>query len=200
MDIGLFGGSFNPPHIAHLIVAETVRDQFGLEQIWWIPSHNPPHKHDSELATAEHRLEMTRRATAENPAFTVSDIEIQREGVSYTVDTLRTLQQEHPEASFWLIIGSDSMRDFDQWHCPDEIVDRVPLIVYKRPGAISSIANPRYSNHVRFADAPLLEVSGTEVRARCRRKRSIRYLVPDAVRDYIRAQNLYAQAEAPAQQ
>lgn len=200
MDIGLFGGSFNPPHIAHLIVAETVRDQFALEQIWWIPSHNPPHKTDGELASADHRLAMTRRATEENPAFTVSDIEIQREGVSYTIDTLRTLQREHPEVSFWLIIGSDSMRDFGQWHCPDEIVERVPLIVYKRPGAISSIADPRYSNHVRFADAPLLEVSGTEVRARCRRNRSIRYLVPDPVRDYIEAHDLYAAAEAPAQQ
>lgn len=200
MDIGIFGGSFNPPHIAHLIVAETVRDQFDLEQIWWIPSLNPPHKEDGQLVSAEHRLAMTRRATEQNPAFEVSDIEIQREGISYTVHTLRALQRDYPDTSFWLIIGSDSLRDFGAWHRPDEITERVPVIVYKRPGAISSIADPRYSNQVCFADAPLLEVSGTEVRARCRKGRSIRYLVPEPVRKYIEKHDLYASAGTPARQ
>ena len=194
--IGLFGGSFNPPHMAHLIVAETVRDQFGLEEIWWIPSHRPPHKSDEELATASHRLAMTEAATADNPAFRVLDIEVQRDGVSYTVETLRALQDAHPRTAFWLIVGSDSLRGFASWHCPDEIVERVPLIVYKRPGAISSIGNPKFANHVRFADAPLLEVSGTEVRARCKKSRSIRYLVPQSVRRYIETHSLYAPATA----
>lgn len=194
MDIGIFGGSFNPPHIAHLVVAETVRDQFGLEEIWWIPSFKPPHKDNVELASAEHRLAMTRRATADNPAFKVLDIEIQRNGVSYTVDTLRVLQDDYPEASFWLIIGSDSLRNFDAWHRPDEIVERVPLIVYKRPGAISSIVEPRFANRVRFADAPLFEVSGTEIRARRQRGRSIRYLVPEPVRQYIEEHDLYTES------
>lgn len=190
--IGLFGGSFNPPHSAHLIVAETVRDQFGLEEIWWIPSYRPPHKSDEELAEAHHRLAMTERATDNNPAFRVLDIEIQRDGLSYTVETLRELQDAYPDTAFWLVIGSDSLRGFGGWHCPEEIVERVPLIVYKRPGAISSIGDPQFANRVRFADAPLLEVSGTEVRARRKKGRSIRYLVPDAVRRYIDEHALYA--------
>lgn len=191
MDIGLFGGSFNPPHIAHCIVAETVRDQFGFEEIWWVPSHRPPHKGEEALASSEHRLAMTECATADHPAFRVCDIEIGREGVSYTVDTLRTLQEEYPDISFGLIIGSDSLRNFGSWHRPDEIIDRVPIIVYKRPGAIASVVEPRFANRVHYVDAPLLEIAGTEIRARYREGRSIRYLVPEPVRTYIEKHGLY---------
>ncbi len=192
MDIGIFGGSFNPPHAAHLIVAETVRDQFGLEAVWWIPSARPPHKPAGELASAAHRLRMTELATASNPAFRVLDAEIRRRGPSYTLDTLRALQEKHPGTAFALIIGSDSLRSFGTWHRPEAIIERVPLIVYKRPGATVSVVAPRFANHVRFADAPLMEVSGTEIRARRRTGRSIRYLVPEAVRTYIDEHALYA--------
>lgn len=191
MDIGLFGGSFNPPHVAHCLVAETVRDQFGFEEIWWVPSHHPPHKTEEELASAKHRLAMTKQAAAVHPAFRVCDIELRREGVSYTVDTLRALQDEYPDVSFWLIIGSDSLRDFGSWHCPNEIMNRVPVVVYKRPGALSSVGESRFANRVHFADAPLLEIAGTEIRARCRKGRSIRYLVPEPVRAYIEEHGLY---------
>jgi nicotinate-nucleotide adenylyltransferase len=192
MTIGLFGGSFNPPHTAHCIVAETVRDQFDLDAIWWIPSHRPPHKEEAGLASSVHRLAMTRLITDEHDAFEASDIEIQREGVSYTVDTLRTVQEDYPDTDFQLILGSDSLRDFGTWHRPEEIVDRVPIIVYKRPGAISSVVDPRFANEVRFADAPLLEIAGTEVRARRRKGRSIRYFVPESVHAYIHEHDLYA--------
>src|SRR5690606_21131049 len=104
MKVGLFGGSFNPPHLAHLIVAELVREQFGLDQVLWIPALIPPHKRESRLASAEHRLEMTRLAVASNPAFAVSDLELRRSGVSYTVDTVRTLQTANPSVSYFLII------------------------------------------------------------------------------------------------
>lgn len=191
MDIGLFGGSFNPPHIAHLIVAEIVRDQFDLDEVWWIPNATPPHKPDEDLAAAPHRLKMTQRAVASNPAFQLCDIEVQREGVSYTVETIRVLQTKYPETNFALILGSDSLDSFAEWHRPEEIADRVPLIVYKRPGAIEAVAERRFANCVRFVAAPVLEVSGTEVRARCRAGRSIRYLVPQSVREYIRTHNLY---------
>lgn len=191
MDIGLFGGSFNPPHIAHLIVAEIVRDQFTLDEVWWIPNASPPHKRNRNLVEVEHRMEMTRLAVESNPNFRVSDVEVKREGVSYTVDTIRTLQETHPKTDFGLIIGSDSLDYFAEWHEPDEILDRVPLIVYKRPGALESVALPRYANRVRYVAAPMMEVSGTEIRARCRKGRSIRYLVPESVRTYIEARGLY---------
>lgn len=191
MDIGLFGGSFNPPHIAHLVVAEIAQDQFGLEEVWWIPNATPPHKSDDELAMVEHRLAMTRQAVADNPTFRLCDIEVQRAGVSYTVETIRALQDRHPETDFGLLIGSDSLDHFENWHRPDEIAERVPLVVYKRPGVIKQAAAPRFANHVHFVSAPVMEVSGTEVRARRRAGRSIRYLVPTAVRTYIEDNDLY---------
>ncbi len=191
MDIGLFGGSFNPPHVAHLIVAEVVRDQFDLTEVWWIPNATPPHKPNDELVAVKHRLEMTRRIVESNPHFRICDLEVQREGVSYTVETLRVLQEQHPDTDFALIIGSDSLDHFAEWHRPDEIAERVPLIVYKRPGAIEAVADPRFANHVRYVAAPVMEVSGTEVRARRRAGRSIRYLVPEVVRTYIETHELY---------
>ena len=199
MDVGLFGGSFNPPHVAHLIVAEIARDQFGLDEVWWIPNANPPHKSHDELAAVEDRLAMTRRAIADNPAFRLCDIEVRRSGVSYTVETLRALQEQHPDTDFGLLLGSDSLDYFAEWHRPDEIADRVPLVVYKRPGVIDEVAAPRFANHVRFVSAPVMEVSGTEIRSRCRKGRSIRYLVPDAVRTYIDDNGLYraTRTEAP---
>ncbi len=191
MDVGIFGGSFNPPHVAHLVVAESVREQFGLREVWWMVSSSPPHKEAEALAPTAHRLAMTRRATEGNPAFRVSELETERAGPSYTVDTLRALQDAHPETDFALIIGSDSLRSFGSWRRPDEIVRRAPLLVYKRPGALVS-APPRFAKRIYYAQAPLLEVSGTEIRTRCRQGRSVRYLVPEAVRAYIRTHALYA--------
>jgi nicotinate-nucleotide adenylyltransferase len=196
MDIGLFGGSFNPPHIAHLVVAEIARDQFGLDEVWWIPNATPPHKSQAQLAAVEHRLAMTRRAVDGNPAFRVCDIEVRRSGVSYTVETVRALQEQHPDRAFALLIGSDSLDHFADWHRPDEIADRVSLVVYKRPGVIEEAAAPRFSNRAYFVSAPVMEVSGTEIRARCQAERSIRYLVPEAVRSYIHEHGLY-RAPAP---
>jgi nicotinate-nucleotide adenylyltransferase len=195
MDIGLFGGSFNPPHVAHLIVAEVVRDQFDLSEVWWIPNATPPHKPDEKLVAVEHRLEMTRRIVKSDSHFRICDLEVQREGVSYTVETLRVLQDQHPDTNFALIIGSDSLDHFAGWHRSDEIAERVPLIVYKRPGAIEAVAAPRFANRVRYVAAPVMEVSGTEIRARRRAGRSIRYLVPDAVRTYIETHDLYRDDE-----
>jgi nicotinate-nucleotide adenylyltransferase len=191
MDIGLFGGSFNPPHVAHLIVAEVARDQFGLDEVWWIPNATPPHKSQDELASVDHRVEMTRRAVADNPAFRLCNIEVERAGTSYTIETVRALQDKHPDTNFGLLIGSDSLDHFGEWHRPEEIAERVPLVVYKRPGVIEVVPEPRFANHVRFVAAPVMEVSGTEIRSRRRAGRSIRYLVPEAVRTYIDKRGLY---------
>ena len=194
MDVGLFGGSFNPPHVAHQIVAEIARDQFDFEEVWWIPNATPPHKSSDELAGVEHRLAMTERIVSEHSAFRLCDIEVKRAGVSYTVETIRALQDRHPETTFGLLIGSDSLDHFANWKCSEEIADRVPLVVYKRPGGIGEVAEPRFANRVHFVSAPVMEVSGTEIRSRCRSGRSIRYLVPDSVRTYIEEHDLYRMA------
>ncbi|WP_022835933.1 nicotinate-nucleotide adenylyltransferase [Salisaeta longa] len=192
MTIGLFGGSFNPPHVAHCIIAEVVRDQFELDEIWWIPNGTPPHKTDRTLASAAHRKAMVQRVTDAHAPFRLCTVEMERDGPSYTVDTLRRLQARHPQHDFHLIIGSDSLDTFASWRAPDEIVERVPLIVYKRPGGLNAVAERRFANRVRYAAAPVLELSSTEVRARRRAGRSIRFLVPDAVQQYITSHDLYA--------
>lgn len=191
MDIGLFGGSFNPPHVAHRIVAEIARDQFELEEIWWIPNATPPHKPSEDLAEVGHRVAMTRRLASSNPTFRLCDIEVERAGISYTVETVRRLQDQYPDTEFGLIIGTDSLDHFAEWHRPEEIVDRVSLIVYKRPGSIEAVPDRRFANHVRYVAAPVMEVSGTEIRARRRAGRSIRYLVPEPVYAYIEEHDLY---------
>ncbi len=196
MQVGIFGGSFNPPHVAHLIVAETLREAFELDRVLWIPSRRPPHKPEDSLVIPKHRLNMTRLATEGNPFFEVSEIELRRDGVSYTVDTVTALQEARPADTFHLLIGGDSLRDFGAWRHPEEIVRRVPLIVYRRPGAGPGSVPSFAADRTRFAEAPLLEVSGTQIRARCRAGRSIRYLVPEPVRAYIEANRLYAGAPA----
>ena len=188
MTIGLFGGSFN------LIVAETIRDRADLDEVWWVPARTPPHKRDQgsrELVAAEHRLAMTERAVASNPAFTVETLELDREGPSYTADTLRIVQERRPEDRFRLIIGSDSLAGLPDWHRPDAIVDRVELLVYPRPGVDLSGVPDRFREAATFADVPLLEISGTAIREDLAAGRSVRYLVPEAVRAYIERHALY---------
>ena len=192
MHVGLFGGSFNPPHIAHLIVAEAVREQGGLDQVLWMPSYQPPHKSSEEMLPAVHRLSMTRLAVEGHSAFAVSELEIDRQGTSYTLDTVKTLQQAHPEHQYSLVLGGDSLQQFHAWHRPEEIIDRLPLIVYHRPGIETRNVAARFLARCRFVTAPLLEISSTDIRARCRNGRSIRYLVPEAVRTYIETHRLYS--------
>lgn len=192
MKIGLFGGTFNPPHLAHLIVAETVCEQCDLDRIWWMPAAVPPHKtNGSHLASPEHRLEMIRRATAGNEAFSVTDVELERSGVSYTVDTLRILQDACEEHSFHLIMGGDMFVDFPSWKAPDEILRRVPLIVYARPGADLSTVPDQYRDAAEIVQTPRLEISGTDIRERLKNNQSCRYRVPDSVLSYIRDEKLY---------
>lgn len=193
MKIGIYGGSFNPPHIAHLVVAEAVRDQFGLDKILWIPGYIPPHKTHLRLVDAEHRLAMVKLATANNPLFDVSNIEIARKGTSFTIDTVLALQQAHPEHTFALVIGEDSLLDFMTWHRPADIAGAVELLVYRRPGRTNESAEALrlFPDRIHFAEAPLLEVSSASIRARLKSGQSIRHLVPDPVFDYITQHGLY---------
>ncbi len=189
--IGIFGGSFSPPHVAHLAVAEAARDQVGLDRVVWIPAATPPHKQGRAIAEAHHRLAMTRLAVAGNEAFEVSDREIARGGVSYTVETLRAVQAAHPETRFHLVLGGDSLAQLSSWREPEEILRRIPLVVYPRPGADLAGVDPAVMARATVLDRPLLDPSSTAIRRLLRAGYSARYLVPDPVLAYIAEHGLY---------
>lgn len=189
--IGIFGGSFNPPHLAHLIVAELVRDQFDLDRILWLPNFQSPLKHAEEVVPPTHRLAMTRLAVKGNDAFRLSEMEIRRGGVSYTIDSLRSLQDADPDVDYSFIIGSDGLAHFESWREPQEILQRVRLIVFPRPGTERVSPPTGFEGRIDFADAPLLEISGTVLRERIRSGKSFRYLVHDSVHAYILENALY---------
>ncbi len=194
--LGVFGGSFNPPHVGHLAVAEAAREQAGLDRVLWVPAATSPFKQGEPMPAAEHRLAMTRLATAGNAAFEVSEVEVRRGGVSYTVDTLRALAAERPDTQWRLVIGGDSLADFVRWHEPEAVAALAPPVVYRRPGdRVDLDALPRWlSDAVTLIEAPALDVSSTAVRALLRAGRSARYLVPDAVLRYASEHGLYAGA------
>ena len=189
--VGLFGGSFNPPHVGHLAVAEAARDEAALDHVLWMPAATPPHKRDDGLPAAEHRLAMTRLATAGHDAFAVSDLELRRAGVSYTVDTLRALRADHPDAEFLLLLGGDSLRQFHTWREPDAILDLAQPLVYPRSGSDLAAVDPSLRRRAILLDRPLLDLSSTDVRGLLRAGRSARYLVPDAVLAYADEHGLY---------
>jgi nicotinate-nucleotide adenylyltransferase len=190
--IGLFGGSFNPPHVAHLAVAEACAEAAGLDAVWWMPTPAPPHKRaDPALAAPEHRLAMVRLAAEGNDRFAVSDVEFRRPGPHYTVDTLRALREERPGDTFALVVGGDSLAAFATWREPEAILERTQLVVYRRPGSDLAGVPDFVRARATVVDGPGLELSGTELRARLAAGRSARYLVPDAVLAYIEAHGLY---------
>lgn len=196
--LGLFGGSFNPPHLAHLVVAELVREQFRLDRIIWIPNYQSPLKCLEDVAPADHRLAMTRLAISHNDRFEVSDVEARQEGVSYTVETIRLLQERHPKVRYSLIVGSDSLASFGAWHEPEEILKRVRLLVFRRSGTSSAPPPAGFEDRVDYADAPLLEISGTTIRRRIYDGATVRYMIPEPVRAYIQEHGLYASDPSPA--
>jgi nicotinate-nucleotide adenylyltransferase len=189
--LGIFGGTFDPVHHGHLILAERACEELRLDTLLFIPAYIPPHKSAGRrIASPERRIEMLRLAIASNPRFRIEDHEIDREGISYTVETLRYLQGEHPDAALTLLIGADNARDFGTWHRPEEIVRMASVAVWERPGSelpreiLPGIPFERI-------DAPLIEISSTEIRERVASGRSIRYLTPEPVVEYIYQHGLY---------
>jgi nicotinate-nucleotide adenylyltransferase len=194
--IGLFGGSFDPPHVAHLAVAEAAREQAQLDRVLWIPAATSPFKAGGESSESGHRLEMVRLAIADNPAFEVDDLEITRGGVSYTIDTIDEITGRHPAAELRLIIGGDSLETFERWREPRRIVEAAPLLVYRRPGGTGGTGGsgdlPDWlAARVSFVEAPAIDLSATHLRRMLASGRSGRYLVPDAVLEYASRQGLY---------
>jgi len=191
MKLGIFGGTFNPPHIGHLIVAEHVCDALRLDNIVFVPAATPPHKALDGIVAAAHRVEMLRRAIQGNPNFDISDIEIARGGVSFTVDTLQQLRDEHPSDEFFLLIGMDNLPEFPTWRSPERILELATVVVMTRPGFAANDVPPDLKGRVRICPVPTIGIASSEIRARVKEGKSIRYLVADPVRDYIHHHNLY---------
>ena len=191
MKLGFYGGRFDPPHIGHLLVAEGARAALGLDKLLFIPSKAPPHKGTEASATA--RYEMTLLATADNPHFQVSALELQREGVSYTVDTVETLLETYPTAEMFYLTGVDAYRDIATWQRARDLVEKVQMVAYPRPGYSLDGLEPYFLEHVQLLELPLFEVSSTVLRQRLRTGESVRYLLPDAVAAYLAKHGVYEQ-------
>jgi nicotinate-nucleotide adenylyltransferase len=188
--IGIFGGSFDPPHIGHLIIAELAQEQLSLDEVLFVPAFVPPHKAGSHASTALDRLTMIRLAVRGNPLFHVSDIEIRRKGISYTVDTVAALRRRYRGGGLFLIIGGDSLKQFWSWRSPLTILANASLAVYARPGH-ERPAKGHAGVRVHCLAGPLLQISSTDIRKRMAAGKSVRYFVPEAVRSYIRLHRLY---------
>lgn len=190
--LGLFGGTFNPPHLAHLAIAEAMGDALGLEQVLWMPAAASPFKvGDPAAVSAEHRLAMVRLATADNPRFAVSDLELRRAGVSYTVDTVEALREAQPDRALTLLLGGDSLASFTRWHRWEDLLATVRIAVYARPGSTLADLPEAVRARTTFVEAPALDLSSTVLRKRLMEGQTIRYLVPEALRSYIAQHGLY---------
>jgi nicotinate-nucleotide adenylyltransferase len=199
--IGILGGSFDPIHVGHLVIAESARDQLRLDRVLFVPAASPPHKPHRTLAPAADRVAMARAAVRGNPAFEVSTIEIRRGGTSYTLDTLLELGAQLPRGTeMHFLVGADSALEIDTWHEVRRVLDLAHFVILPRPGfrldALERLANrigPRRVAALRrsLLDSPILEISSSDIRRRVASGLSIRYLVPEVVRRHIERQGLY---------
>jgi nicotinate-nucleotide adenylyltransferase len=188
--LGVFGGTFDPPHVGHLALAEWARERLKLDRVLFVPAGRPPHKDGKGISSPEARLAMTRLAVRGHPAFAVSALELGSGAPSYTVDTLRRLRRRHPGTRLYLLIGADSLGEFAAWRGPEAILRLATVAVAARPG--SGRRRPRAPRGRLVAlGNPVLDVSSSDLRARVRAGRSVRYLVPDAVARYIARRRLY---------
>jgi nicotinate-nucleotide adenylyltransferase len=189
--IGIFGGTFNPPHSGHLIVAESVCDQLNLDKLFFVPSYISPHKKMGEDKLALHRARMVRLAIRSNPRFDLSDMEVKRKGMSFTYETVEAFYRNYPGCKLFLIIGADNFSDFHTWKNPGRILNLASLVVMNRPLHKSRNAGTKHDTGIRFVLVPDIQISSTEIRAMVHRHASIRYQVPQAVLRYVQRHKLY---------
>ncbi len=193
--IGILGGSLDPVHIGHLILAQEAVAACRLDSLVWVPSGAPPHK-SGPRASCDDRIAMVERAIQGHPVFSVSRAEVDRVGKSYTVQTLEDIGAEREAgACLWLLIGADNAIDFDRWYAPERVVELAEIVVLSRPGVARDSAYGRFQDRMHFLDTPLIEISSTAIRDRILEGKPTRYWVPDAVRDYIEERRLYTTVE-----
>ncbi|MEX2356620.1 MAG: nicotinate-nucleotide adenylyltransferase [Thermaerobacterales bacterium] len=200
--IGILGGTFDPVHYGHLIAGENALEAMALDEMVFVPCRIPPHKTACLVAPAEHRYELTRLAAAGNPRFSVSRLELNRPGPSYTADTLKSLARLHPGCDLYFITGIDAFMGISRWREPQVLFSSARIVVVSRPGyngkslsAALSELSPEQRERVEVVEIPSLDISSSDLRRRVREGRSIRYLVPEAVRCYIQDHKLYDRYE-----
>jgi nicotinate-nucleotide adenylyltransferase len=196
--LGIMGGTFDPIHYGHLVGAEMARSKFKLSKVLFIPSGTPPHKDRSDISAAGLRFEMIERAIQDNPAFDISDLELERKGPSYTVDTLRILRRTWSEHELYFITGTDALREIFSWREAEEILMMTEFIGAARPGFDASDfllqvqqEHPEFQGKIHYLEVPALAISSTDIRARVKNGQPIRYLLPEPVRLFIQQYGLY---------
>jgi nicotinate-nucleotide adenylyltransferase len=186
LKVGILGGTFDPPHYGHLLIANEVLSTLQLDEIWFMPNQEPPHKKKSESIKNEDRLKMLELAVCGNAAFRVETIELHRQGPSFTVDTMKMINEQYPDHQFFFIIGADMIEYLPKWHKIDELIELVQFVGVERPMYSSQTDYP-----VLYVDVPALDVSSSMIRDRVKKGKTVRYLLPDSVIHYIEEKHLY---------
>lgn len=194
--VGILGGTFDPSHLGHLILAEYAVEALDLSCLLFVPAADPPHKQHEKNTSVEHRLAMLELAISSNDRFTLSRVDVDRPGPHYSVDMVKIVQGQYPGAELYFVMGGDSLRDLTRWYHPAELIQLCRLAVMHRPGDharayMHEEVLPGISERVVMIDAPLIGISATEIITRLQKGYSVRYLVPDAVLDYICVHQLY---------
>jgi len=184
--VGILGGTFDPPHYGHLLIANEVLSTLHLDEIWFMPNQEPPHKKKSKSIKNEDRLQMLELAISGNDSFRVETIELDRQGPSYTVDTMKMINAQYSEHQFFFIIGADMIEYLPKWHKIEELINLVQFVGVERPEY-----NSRTEYPVLYVDVPAIDVSSSMIRDRVKSRQTVRYLLPDSVIQYIEEKHLY---------
>ncbi len=184
--VGILGGTFDPPHYGHLLIANEVLSELNLDEIWFMPNQEPPHKKKSESVENNDRLQMLELSIEGNSAFKVEMIELERSGPSFTVDTMKILNERFSDHQFFFIIGADMIEYLPKWHKIDELIELVQFVGVERPEYSSKTDYP-----ILYVDIPAFEVSSSMIRNRVQQGKTVRYLLPDRVIEFIREKHLY---------
>jgi len=196
MNIGILGGTFDPPHLGHLIIADQALTQLQLDEVWFLPAGQPPHKQDAPITPAHHRVAMVRLSIADHPAFRLSLVDVERPAPHYSSTALEILATRYPQHDWFFIMGADSLADLPRWHNPKQLIKLAALGVASRPGVRPDLdalerALPGLRARVRWIDTPLIIIASSGLRQMARVGGSLRYLVPCAVETYIKTHQLY---------
>jgi len=200
-NIGLFGGTFDPPHLGHLIIAQSLVEQVPLDRMVFVPSGHPPHKQDRVLTAGDYRIRMLELALADNPAFSISDWELHQASLTYTIHSVRHYHEEYPDAQLFWIIGADNLADLPTWHQFDRLIEEVQIVTAWRGGfdidRVLAGLRPQLTEaqferlRTRVVRTPQIEICAQDLRTRVRAGLTLRYHVPPAVENYIRREGLY---------